>query len=197
MPGAVETPPPKSSERLHSLDELLTLPDDGKERWLIRGQLREKEMTRRNRFHGALEARLAQLLGNWLDTQPEPRGQVYAGEVGVWLRRNPDTSFGVDVVYVPPGVETAQTAGTTMIDGVPALAIEILSPNDVKKDVTEKIDEYLSAGVPLVWVVDPDFGTVTVHRPGQPPELFNTTHHLSADPHLPGFSVPVAQVFRR
>jgi Uma2 family endonuclease len=154
-------------------------------------------MTRRNRFHAALEARLAQLLGNWLDTQPDPRGQVYAGEAGVWLRRDPDTSVGIDVVYFPPGVESAQTGDTKLIEGVPALAIEILSPNDVKKEVTEKINDYLAVGIPLVWVIDPDYETITVYRPGQPAELFNTTHHLSADPHLPGFSVPVARVFRR
>lgn len=183
--------------KLYTTEELLAMPDDGMERWLIRGQLREKEMTLRNRFHAALEARLAQLLGNWLDGQPEPRGQVYSGEAGVWLRRNPDTSVGIDVVYFPPGVEAAQVGDTTMIEGVPSLAVEILSPNDVKKEVSEKIDAYLTIGVPLVWVIDPDRETITVFRPGQPPELFNITQQMSADPHLPGFVVPVARVFRR
>jgi Uma2 family endonuclease len=184
-------------DRLYTTEDLLALPDDGKERWLIRGQLREKEMTRRNRFHAALEARLAQLIGYWLDSQPEPRGQVYSGEAGVRLRLNPDTSVGIDVVYFPPGVEAAQTGNTSLIEGAPALAVEILSPSDMKKEVTEKVNEYLAAGVLLVWVIDPDFETITFHRPGRPTESFNATHMLSADPHLPDFSVPVSRVFRR
>jgi Uma2 family endonuclease len=154
------------------------MPENGKERWLIRGQLREREKTKRTRLHAGIEARLAQLLGNWLDSQPEPRGQVYAGEAGVWLRRDPDTSVGIDVVYFPPGVEAAQTGNTSLIEGVPTLAIEILSPYDVKKDVTEKVEDYLAAGASLVWVVDPDFETVTVHHPGRPAELFNASHHI-------------------
>ena len=184
-------------EKLYTMEDLLAMPEDGMERWLIRGQLREKELTRRNRFHAVLEARLAQLLGVWLDAQPEPRGQVYSGEAGVWLRRDPDTSVGIDVVYFPPSVVSAQSGNTSMVEGVPTLAIEILSPSDVKKEVTEKIDDYLANGIPLVWVIDPDYETITVHRPGLPTELFNTTHQLSADPHLPGFNVPVARIFRR
>jgi Uma2 family endonuclease len=173
------------------------MPDDGKDRWLIRGQLREQEMTKRNRFHAALTGRLCQLIGVWIDTQPQPRGEVYGGEAGVYLARNPDTCVGIDVVYVGPDVVAAQTDETTLIEGVPTLVVEILSPYDVKKDVTEKVNDYLAAGVPLVWVIDPDYQSVTVHRPGQPVELFNTTQTLSADPHLPGFTVPVVSLFQR
>lgn len=84
-----------------------------------------------------------------------------------------------------------------MIEGIPTLAIEILSPYDMKKDVTEKVNDYLAAGVPLVWLVDPDFEAITVYRQGQPAELFNMTHEITADPHLPGFRTPVARIFRR
>ena len=31
--------------------ELLAMPEDGMDRWLIRGELREKPMTKRNRYH--------------------------------------------------------------------------------------------------------------------------------------------------
>jgi Uma2 family endonuclease len=36
---------------------------------------------------------------------------------------------------------------------VPDLAVEILSPDDSFEDMMEKVDEYLSQGVKLVWVV--------------------------------------------
>jgi Uma2 family endonuclease len=194
---ATAVSPIEQKDRIYTTEELLAMPDDGKDRWLIRGQLREREMTRRNLFHATIEARIAQLIGNWLDAQPEPRGRLMSGEAGVLLRRNPDTSVGIDVVYFPPEVEAVQTGNTSLVEGVPTMAIEILSPSDVKKDVTEKINDYLAAGVPLVWIIDPDYETVTVHRPGNPAELFNTTHEISADPHLPGFLVPVARIFRR
>ncbi len=37
----------------------------------------------------------------------------------------------------------------------PFLAIEILSKKDRKREVQEKIDDYLRFGVPCVWVIDP------------------------------------------
>jgi hypothetical protein len=39
------------AENLLTLEELFTLPEDGAERELIRGALRERPMTRRNRWH--------------------------------------------------------------------------------------------------------------------------------------------------
>ena len=200
MTTAVDTPPAKPAERLYTIADLEAMPDDGVERWLIRGKLREKKdpaMTKRNRFHSALMSRISQLIGMWVDQQPEPRGEVYGGEAGVYIRRSPDTSVGVDVVYLSPALVAAQTGDTTMIDGVPTLVVEILSPSTTEEEVNEKIADYLDVGTPLVWVIDPPFQTVTVYRPGQPPEMFNTTHLLSADPHLPGFGVPVAKLFRR
>lgn len=200
MTTATTPPPPKPAEKLYTIADLLAMPDDGVERWLIRGKLREKkdpEMTKRNRFHSALTSRLGQLIGNWIDTQPEPRGEVYSGEAGVYIRRNPDTVVGIDVVYVSAGVVAAQTDATAMLDGVPTLVVEILSPSNTEEEVNEKTDDYLAVGVPLVWIVDPHYQTVTVLRPGQPAEMFNTTHTLSADPHMPGFTVPVARLFRR
>src|SRR5438034_9577918 len=86
-------------ERL-STAQLLELPDDGKERWLINGELREKEMTRRNRGHSRVEGKIAQLLNNWADAHAKPRGEVLVGEAGIRLRRNPDTSVDVDIAYV-------------------------------------------------------------------------------------------------
>jgi Uma2 family endonuclease len=188
------------AERLMTTEELLAMPDDGVERWLIRGQLREKrgeDVTRRNRWHGRMKARIAQRLGAWLDRQPEPRGEVYLGEIGCRLRRDPDSTPGIDVAYVSHDVAVRESDETAFIDGVPILAVEILSPSTTVEEIEEKLDEYIAAGVPLVWVVNVHFRTVTVHRPGAPPEMFNDTQQLSAEPHLPGFVVPVAKIFAR
>jgi Uma2 family endonuclease len=176
-------------------EELLALPDDGMERWLIAGELRERPMTVRNRFHSRAMIRVGKFLDNWLDQQPSPRGQVLGGEVGVRLRRDPDTTVGVDVVYVSADVLVRQTQKPPLIEGVPTLAVEILLPKDTFKEIHEKITVYQSAGVPLVWVVHPYDRTVTVYRRDAELELFNVGQELSGEPHLPGFRVPVARLF--
>jgi Uma2 family endonuclease len=190
MSSVLETP-------LLTTRDLLAMPDDGVERYLIRGRLRELPMTRRNRWHSRIESRIAHVLWDWLELQPEPRGDIGSGEAGVLLRHDPDTTVGIDVVYISAEVLARQTDDTTLIDGVPTLAVEIISPNDVEEEVNAKVDEYLAAGVPLVWVVDPHFRTVRVYRSGAEPELFNVTQELTGDPHLPGFRTRVAQFFPR
>jgi Uma2 family endonuclease len=175
--------------------ELLALPDDGIDRWLINGELRERPMTKRNRFHSAAVALLTTELENWRRSQPLPRGRVLTGEAGVQVKHDPDVTFGVDVVYVSADVMARQTDDSTLIDGVPVLAAEVLSPSDTVEDIHEKVEAYRTAGVPLVWIIDPYDRTVTVYRPGSEPELVNVRQELTADPHLPGFRVPAARLF--
>ena len=84
---------------------------------------------------------------------------------------------------------------TSLIDGVPVLAVEILSPRDTQEEIDEKIEGYLQAGVHLVWVIDAHDQTVTIYRPGAAPELVNVNQELAGEPELPGFRVPAAQLF--
>ncbi len=152
-------------------------------------------MTVRNRFHSAVLAFVCAELIHWLRHQPPPRGQVLGGEAGVRVLRDPDTTVGIDVVYVSSEVVVRQTDDTTLIDGVPTLAVEILSPNDTVEDINDKLALYRRAGVPLVWLIDPYDQTVTVYAAGNRPMLFNIDQELSAEPHLPGMRVPVSRLF--
>ncbi len=184
-----------TASSLMTTEELLAIPEDGTDRWLIAGELRERPMTRRNRFHSRTMARVTKFLDNWLDEQPEPNGQVLVGEAGVILGHDPDTTVGIDVTYISAEVMLRQTEDSTLIDGVPTLVVEILSPSDTIEDINEKIDAYLAARVSLIWIIDPYRRTITVHQPDCEPELFNIRDELSAEPHLPGFRVPVARLF--
>ena len=76
-------------------------------------------MTLRNRFHSRILIRVGKFVDNWLDQQPPPRGQVLGGEAGVRLFRDPDTTVGIDVVYVSHEVIIQQTEESTLVDGVP------------------------------------------------------------------------------
>jgi Uma2 family endonuclease len=84
----------------------------------------------------------------------------------------------------------------TMVDGAPLVAIEILSPSDKQEEIDEKVSEYLACGVAQVWVANPRFRTITVYRPDAEPVLFNVDQTLTAEPQLPGFSLPLARVFK-
>ncbi|MEX0702042.1 MAG: hypothetical protein WD069_08095 [Planctomycetales bacterium] len=84
----------ETSSRLMTAEEFLALPEDGMERMLIRGRLWEKPVTRRNRWHSWIEARIVYLLWDWLESQPKPRGLVHSGEAGFRLHRDPDTFVG-------------------------------------------------------------------------------------------------------
>lgn len=152
-------------------------------------------MTVRNRWHSRIMVRVSYVLERWLEQQPVPRGSVLCGEAGVRLRRDPDTTVGIDVVYIAAEVAAREPDDTTLIDGVPVLVVEILSPNDVMEEVEEKIDDYLAAGVALVWVINPRRRTVQIIRPNAEPELVNVRQELSGEPQLPGFRVPVSQLF--
>ncbi len=187
---------PEVSERLMTVDEFFDLPDDdGVDRMLIQGRLWEKPMTKRNKWHSSCEAAIARLIGNWVMSQPKPRGKVFSGEAGFVLRGIPGSAVGIDVAYASHDVISRSEVDTRMIDGPPDLAVEILSPSDKQDEIIAKVREYLDVGVGLVWIVEPVFQTVTVYRPNERPKLFAGTDVLSGDEHLPGFQVTVNQIF--
>ena len=183
-----------ATSRSLTTEDLLNLPDDGVERDLIRGELREWPMTRRNPMHSESESLVTYQLCRWLDAQPLPRGKVVGGEAGFRLRRDPETFVGIDVAYVSPEMAAIHDRKRKYFDGPPVLAVEILSPSDEHERIVEKVELYLEVGT-VVWVVDPDFRTVAVHRPGEAPEMFNDRQELDGEPYLPGFRVRVARLF--
>lgn len=180
---------------LMTTEELLAMPDDGVDRELIQGELRESRMTTRGRPHCEVAAKLTFLLHQWRARQPSPRGKIYVGEIRVRLRRDPDTVVGIDLAYVSAAAEQATGSNSSFIEGPPTLAIEIISPSDTAEGMSEKIHEYQSAGVPLIWYVDPAVRTVTAYRLDGRHVLFNTHQELTAEPELPGFCVAVAEIF--
>jgi Uma2 family endonuclease len=80
-------------------------------------------------------------------------------------------------------------------EGPPVLAVEILSPSDTHGDVVDTINLYLDCGVAVVWILDPDFQTLTVYRPHTAPLMLRVHETLDGHPELPGLSVPVRDFF--
>jgi Uma2 family endonuclease len=180
---------------LMTTEELLALPDDGVDRWLIEGELREQKMTKRNRFHSRSMVILSTELENWNRKQPRPRGEVFAGEVGCCLARNPDTTVGIDIAYLDAKQVAKQPKKGKILYGPPTLAVEILSPKNEVESIEEKIRVYREFGVKLVWIVNPYSETVPAFRPKDAPEFFNAESALTAAGVLPGVRVAVAELF--
>ena len=78
----------------------------------------------------------------------------------------------------------------------PDLAIEVLSPSDSTSEVIAKIEMYQEAGIPLIWVVDPQKTTITIIAAGHPTVVLKPGDILEGGDVLPGFSIPVAEIFR-
>lgn len=146
-------------------EDLLAMPDDGVERRPIRGELRERILTTRGVPHCLVTQNFSLVLGTWLKQQPRPRGLVLSGEVRVRLQAEPLTTVGVDLTYLSAELAKKTSSRAKFVDGVPTLVIEVLSPSDVSEDIGEKVQDYLDAGVPHVWVAEPTFETVTIYRP--------------------------------
>ena len=178
-----------------TVEEFLALPDDGVERMLIDGRLVEMGTTLRDRWHAGVVSRVAKFLANWLDSQPAPRGQVQTGDAGFCLPDGSDTVVGIDVAYVSADVLAQQTDESSIVQGIPVLAVEVLSPSDTIENINLKMKKYRRSRVPLVWLIDTDDRTVKVCRLGEKPKLVDDTMDLSGEPELPGFTVAVARLF--
>ncbi len=194
--SAILTASLEEERRTMTAEEFDSLPEDeGVERWIINGLLYERPMTRRSFPHSRTEAKIAYLLQLWLNQQPTPPGLVLSGEAGFCLRREPPTNVVIDLAYVTNEQIAATSPNASIIEVAPLLAVEILSPSDQSDDVLDKIEEYLRSGVLLVWRVEPRVSLITVFRPDAAPQLFNIHDELTAEPHLPGFRVAVAEIF--
>ena len=77
----------------------------------------------------------------------------------------------------------------------PDLAVEVVSPTDNAYELQDKLADYRSADVPLVWVVWPHVQLVQQHRPNQPIVEFRPGDTLTGGDVLPGLAVAVADLF--
>jgi len=129
---------------------------------------------------------------------PNGLGRVYGADAGFVLYpgeeremlRVPDAAF-VRADRLPPPEQHAR-----FLRVVPDLVVEVVSLHDVPSEVAAKARMWIEAGVRLAWVVDPRRRTVAVYRPGREPSLLDLEDDLDGGDVLPGFRVPIAELFR-
>jgi Uma2 family endonuclease len=174
-------------------DELFLMKDDSFRYDLVKGELRK--ISPAGGEHGIIIGRLTGALAHYVEEND--LGEVFGAETGFKLASNPDTVIGPDVAFIinekipPTGIPIAYW------QGAPDLAVEVVSPGNTRREMEEKIEEYLAAGVRLVWVIYPKRRTVVVHRANTEPIMLAESDTLDGQDVLPGFQYSVARLFTR
>ena len=176
---------------LMTADELLRLDGDGMRGELIRGVFCEVMST--GREHAVIAGRLVYYLNAVVI--PGRLGEVATSDMGVLLERDPDTVREPDVAFTSAEKAPLDVRVTGYAEVVPDIVAEVQSPNDTRPQIRAKALMWLSHGVRLVWVVDPDTRTIDVYRPDAEPFTLSETATLDGGDVLPGFTCPVAAVF--
>ncbi|HZV06738.1 MAG TPA: Uma2 family endonuclease [Gemmataceae bacterium] len=158
---------------------------------LVEGVLVEKIM---GFSESCLAIELGRLLGNFI---AEHDLGILAGADGALrlmqgLVRIPDLAF-VSWEHLPE----RRFPDEALPDLTPDLAVEILSEGNTPGEMDRKLRDYFFCGTRLVWYIDPQRRTVRVYTsPDRGVEL-SERQTLDGGAVLPGFSLPLAQLFAR
>jgi Uma2 family endonuclease len=171
-------------------DDFLQLPD-GDSYELVDGRLEEKKMGAES---NEITGRLFFALGRHVLAQR--LGHLFVAETGFRCFPNrPRLIRKPDVAFVASGRLVNEQTPKGDIPLAPDLVAEVVSPNDTYEEVEVKVNEYLGAGVRLVWVVSPTAKTVLVRRPDKTCTALDVNDTLTGEDVLPGFTCPVAELF--
>lgn len=165
----------------------------GSDAWfeLIHGVLHE--MSPSSTDSSAIGLRIGGLLAAYVY---EHKLGIATGENGGYiLERDPDTVVAPDAGFIREDRRSLNRSRRGYFPGIPDLAIEVISPTDEPADIRRKKTLYERAGVPLVWWIDPETRTATVHVLGQPVRHLSESDSLDGESVILGFSVPLGTLF--
>jgi Uma2 family endonuclease len=169
--------------------DLLEMPDDGKRREIIEGELFVTPSP--NLDHQRISRRLELAVANYLEAHPI--GEIFDAPMDVIL-----SDFDVlepDLLIV---LNEHREILKTWVEGTPDLVVEILSPSTSQRDRGLKLKAYARHGVTEYWIVDPEQRAIEVYRLGREryrlPQVSREGDSLISSM-LPGFSLPLASVF--
>jgi Uma2 family endonuclease len=176
----------------YTVDEFLALPESD-DYELIDGELKERDMGSDAVW---ISGRFMMKLGVF--NESADLGLVYpdGATVAIFPLRprhgpRPDGAF---ISYARLGRRTPPRGALTV---APELIIEVVSTHDNANDLEGRVRDYLAAGVDLVWVAYPEQRVIHVYRRDGTSAVIAEPGDLSGEGILPGFSVPVSQLFPR
>ncbi len=177
--------------KLLTAEDLLRLSSQGVKGELIRGVLCETVSV------GKIHGRIAMSFGGALVAYVRPRrlGAVIGSDAGVIVQRNPDTVREPDIAYISAERLPLDDQSDGYLEVAPELVVEIVSPSDQQREVNDKTLMWLALGVLMVVEVYPGERAVMVHRPGVPATTLTGDEVLDGGDVLPGFSLPLSEIF--
>ena len=179
--------------RILTAEDLEAMGEEGERYEIVRGELREVQgMGIR---HGASTGRLYGAVASFVFAHN--LGEVLSSDTRYIFPDDPPSTLAPDISFV----RGDRWASGELPDGygrvVPDLVAEFKSPSNTEREMRERVAIYLEAGVPLVLLVRPNPRTVSVFRAGGSEQLLTEADKLVGDPVLPGFRIPVSEIFRR
>lgn len=180
-----------AKSKLLTAEDLLRLSSQGVKGELIRGVLRETVSV------GKIHGRIAMTFGGALVAYVRPRrlGTVIGSDAGVLVQRNPDTVREPDIAYISAERLPLDDQSDGYLEVAPELVVEIVSPSDRGQEVNDKTLMWLNHGVLMVLEVYPAERAIMVHRPGVPPVTLTWDDALDGGDVLPGFNLPLSEIF--
>jgi len=172
-----------------TLEDLLSLPDAGKGYELVDGRLVEKRM---GTLSSWVAGRILRILASLED---QGLGWVLPPDTGFQCFADPQQVRKPDVSFIRRGRLPEDQLPSGYCTVAPDLAIEVLSPNDRVYDIDARITDYLAAGVPLLWLVNPETRMVQVIQPDGSSVRLSGEEELTGGDVLPGFRCRVADLF--
>jgi Uma2 family endonuclease len=170
--------------------DLLLMPDDGKRREVVDGELFVTPSPLSK--HQLVVSRTAAPF--FLFLHDHPIGELFTAPLDVIL-----SDYDVlkpDLLFI---LNEHLSIIQDWVRGAPDLVVEVLSPTTARQDRGPKLKAYARFGVPEYWIVDPDKRAVEVYRlarTGYPEPRRFLEPDILASPLLPGFALPVQDIFK-
>lgn len=121
-------------------------------------------------------------------------GQVLMGEVGLYIRRDPDRIRTADAVFI--SAEKLPELTNNFLELAPELVVEVASGGDQSQATQAKIEDYFSIGVKQVWLVEPGNRKLFVYNSMTDTQEFGDTDTLHGQEILPGLELDVGMLFQ-
>jgi Uma2 family endonuclease len=170
-------------------DQLAAMPND-KDFELVDGRLVERKMGNKANW---VASELARIMGNHVRAMQ--LGWVMTSEAGYRLNPvRPNNVRKPDVSFVRFGRLPDEEPADAYDNLAPDLAVEIISPGDTVRELDEKIEEYLAAGVHEVWVINPEMRPAKIFRPDGTMLRLRENDEFDGGQIIPGFCCRLAEL---
>ena len=176
-----------TAQSLLTAEQYGELPDMGRPTELVRGRIVESNQPYPR--HGLICAEIAHVLKSY--AKEHKPGHIMCNDSGVITQRDPDTVRGGDVSFYSYERLPKGPIPQGYLNVSPNLVFEVLSPSDRWARVLEKVGEYLTAGVEVVCLLDPERETMHVYRDETPSEVLTADDELTLPEVLGDFKVAV------